>query len=376
MPNLAWLSRIPVVDAYNEQNRINDEATAASTREVVAKQGILASLAAQQEKARARAREEALAAELQGLGPNPTREQLAGLGARYVRDPVKLMEIQERALGRAEDRASRESVAAHALSAQKAQRQEMMEFRYDDLSRREQEARTRSEDRSLDRASREAAAKQADTTRRYLGGLMDAARREGLELRRDLGQQSLELRRDINAQKTERVATEQEASVNNVSANMNRLAQEANRLLAHPGLSKTTGIRSIVPLIGGLATVPGTDAANFKAGLETLKSQAGFSVLQAMRDASKTGGALGQVSDFENRMLQANLGALDTAQSEDEFKAALNKIITYTEEAKERLRNAAKSAPAAPTGASGVPTGVDPKIWAVMTPGEKALWQK
>lgn len=130
------------------------------------------------------------------------------------------------------------------------------------------------------------------------------------------------------------------AILNGTQADLDRLAREAQRLLNHPGLSKTTGIMSAVPGVGGLATIPGTDAANFKAGLETLKSETGINVLQNMRNNSKTGGALGQVSDFENRMLQANLGSLDRAQSEPEFRASLQKIIKYTDEAKDRLRAA------------------------------------
>lgn len=126
----------------------------------------------------------------------------------------------------------------------------------------------------------------------------------------------------------------------NSQGDLDRLALEANRLLTHPGLSKTTGIMSAVPLVGGVATIPGTEAANFKAGLDTLKSQTGFSVLQNMRNNSKTGGALGQVSDFENKMLQANLASLNMAQSEPEFKAALSKIIKYTDDAKGRLQSA------------------------------------
>jgi len=130
------------------------------------------------------------------------------------------------------------------------------------------------------------------------------------------------------------------AALQSTTAALDRLQLEANRIKGHPGLEKTTGIMSKVPLVGGLLTVPGTDAANFKAGLDTLKSQAGFTVLQEMRNNSKTGGALGQVSDFENRLLQANLASLDTAQSESEFKAALDKLVTYTEGAKDRIRAA------------------------------------
>lgn len=130
------------------------------------------------------------------------------------------------------------------------------------------------------------------------------------------------------------------AALQGSSAQLDRLSVEANRLLNSPGLSKSTGLMSIVPVVGGVASMPGGDAANFKAGLDTLKSQVGFSVLQTMRDMSKTGGALGAVSDRENAMLQNNLAALDRAQSEQEFRASLQRIIDYAEQAKGRLREA------------------------------------
>lgn len=130
------------------------------------------------------------------------------------------------------------------------------------------------------------------------------------------------------------------AALGSMQSDMDRLATEANRLKEHPGLSKATGVMGWVPGVGGLATIPGTDAANFKAGLETLKSQVAFGVLQNMRNNSKTGGALGQVSDKEGALLAANLAAIDIAQSPQEFKEALDRIIKYTDGAKDRLRSA------------------------------------
>lgn len=65
---------------------------------------------------------------------------------------------------------------------------------------------------------------------------------------------------------------------------------------------------------------------NFSAQLETLKSNIAFGELTAMREASKTGGALGQVSDKEAQLLQNALGALNMSQSPDNFKLQLQKI--------------------------------------------------
>jgi hypothetical protein len=134
--------------------------------------------------------------------------------------------------------------------------------------------------------------------------------------------------------KRQNAASQAFASLNSANENLNRLGQAANSLMNHPGLSRITGIMSKLP------NMPGSAAANAQALLDNLKSQAGFTVLQNMRDMSKTGGALGQVSDFENKMLQANLAALDSAQSLPEFKKALKQIINFTEKSKANLWNA------------------------------------
>jgi len=84
--------------------------------------------------------------------------------------------------------------------------------------------------------------------------------------------------------------------------------------------SKTVGLGSLTSYI------PGTDARNFKAEVDTLKANVAFSELTAMREASKTGGALGAISDRELGLLQSSLGALDTGQSPENFRLQLGKV--------------------------------------------------
>jgi hypothetical protein len=124
------------------------------------------------------------------------------------------------------------------------------------------------------------------------------------------------------------------AAVDGVTSELDRLAAAANQLKNHPGLDGITGIKGKIP------NIPGSKAANAEALLETLKSQTAFSVLQTMRNNSKTGGALGQVSDKEGQLLQNNLAALDKAQSASAYRDALQKIIDYTDKSKERLKKA------------------------------------
>ncbi len=85
-------------------------------------------------------------------------------------------------------------------------------------------------------------------------------------------------------------------------------------------------------ILGRTAAVPMPESLrsdayrNFKAQLNTLISNITFGELTAMREASKTGGALGQVSDTEGRLLGSSLGALSMTQSPEAFKQQLQKI--------------------------------------------------
>lgn len=75
-----------------------------------------------------------------------------------------------------------------------------------------------------------------------------------------------------------------------------------------------------------LRGIPTTKSRDFNAELQTLKSNIAFNELTQMREASKTGGALGQVSDREGRLLESALGALDSGQSPENFKQNLTRI--------------------------------------------------
>ncbi len=74
--------------------------------------------------------------------------------------------------------------------------------------------------------------------------------------------------------------------------------------------------------------IGGTDAANLDAALSTITSSVGFDRLQAMRDASPTGGALGQVSENELRQLNASLGSISQRQDDEQLLKNLEKIKT------------------------------------------------
>lgn len=69
-------------------------------------------------------------------------------------------------------------------------------------------------------------------------------------------------------------------------------------------------------MASGGGALPSTDARALDNYLNTIKANVGFDQLQSMRENSPTGGALGQVSDMENKLLQAVKGALDPLSPE------------------------------------------------------------
>lgn len=77
---------------------------------------------------------------------------------------------------------------------------------------------------------------------------------------------------------------------------------------------------------GASSSISGTDAHQLSQFLSTIKANAGFDKLQAMRDSSPTGGALGQVTEKELGFLQAAIGSLEQSQSSDELKYNLERV--------------------------------------------------
>jgi len=94
-----------------------------------------------------------------------------------------------------------------------------------------------------------------------------------------------------------------------------------------------------------LSKIAGTNAYDVGALVQTIRANIGFDKLQAMRDASPTGGALGQVSNQEIAFLQSTLNNLDQGQTTAQFTEQLNllenmynkvirKLNAYPDEAK------------------------------------------
>lgn len=103
-------------------------------------------------------------------------------------------------------------------------------------------------------------------------------------------------------------------------------------------LRDSKGLDEITGFVAGRA--PGVTAAGRKAQAlyEKIVAKGGFQALQDLRDASKTGGALGNVSNQEGKQLAASFAAIDRRQSAADVRAALEQAIADVEGSKTRVR--------------------------------------
>jgi len=106
-------------------------------------------------------------------------------------------------------------------------------------------------------------------------------------------------------------AKKQQASL--VSSDIGRALEQSTGL--------TTGFTG-----GILSAVAGTPAFDLKENLRGIKANVGFDKLQSMRENSPTGGALGQVSDSENKLLQSVMGSVEQSQSKEQLDRNLTRL--------------------------------------------------
>lgn len=111
-----------------------------------------------------------------------------------------------------------------------------------------------------------------------------------------------------------------------------------------------------------MGLVPGTKAYDLDKTIDTIKANLGFSELQAMREASPTGGALGQVAIQELAMLQSTVASLEKGQSEGNLRRGLSQVKHHFERWKKAVMEANAGAVAAPGGGGGTPASPPPSV--------------
>ncbi|EBO3989232.1 acyltransferase [Salmonella enterica] len=129
----------------------------------------------------------------------------------------------------------------------------------------------------------------------------------------ELKQKQADVRQKADIARADRQATAQGA-VDTFSTALDSL----NEIEQSPGLSKAVGIRSAFP------TVPGSDAANFEARLDTFKAQTFLPMVQSLK-------GMGALSDAEGKKLSDAVGALSPKMSEKAFRDSIGKIRNQLE---------------------------------------------
>ncbi len=97
-----------------------------------------------------------------------------------------------------------------------------------------------------------------------------------------------------------------------------------------------------------LGRVTGSGAFDLEKTIDTIKANLGFSELQAMREASPTGGALGQVAVQELTMLQSTVASLDKGQDAKIVRKNLEQVKKHFENWRNAVTQSQQGAPAAP----------------------------
>jgi len=163
--------------------------------------------------------------------------------------------------------------------------------------------------------------------KKAVSGDIDKNDLEMLKLRTQI----LEINDRIATREAERKAKEAEAKetetlkekktkhlISGIDSVLGEIDKAVDQVKASPSATGITGAATSI--------VPGSPSYNLRRRVETIKANVGFDKLQAMRDASPTGGALGQVSERELNFLQSTITALDPNMGDKELIEGLRKV--------------------------------------------------
>jgi hypothetical protein len=115
------------------------------------------------------------------------------------------------------------------------------------------------------------------------------------------------------------------------------VVEDIDRALATTSWASTGPMAAAkdLPIFGGI-----TPAGQMESLLSTIEANVGFDKLQAMREASPTGGALGSVTERELAFLQSVFGSLRQDTSEENVRYNLTRLREHMVGREARLRAA------------------------------------
>jgi hypothetical protein len=264
---------------------------------------------------------------------------------------------------------SAEKMAELALQRTRAEREET---RLDlEAARVEETQRHQRAMESISGTQAERQQKQLEETQRHNKAM------EGLDARRVGISAAAEARKaeqgetplsNKEIQKREAVRPQATSAIKGFEAKSESFINDLKALRDHPGLSQITG------LIAGRAPAFTKEGRAAQALYDKILAKGGFEALQQMREASKTGGALGNVSNQEGKQLQASFAAIDRKQDAEDVRKALDTAISDVEGARVRMREAYndtysyREQPTAPAAPSLSPADKQALDWANSNP--------
>lgn len=224
--------------------------------------------------------------------------QLTDLIGMHAVGPEKYFDIQDKVAGRDIDRGK----LAETIRSNQAG---------EALQQRGQDITVRGQNISAQNAARSREIQRAELQDKVLDRQIA---RETNQIKLDeLKQKQADVRQKAEIAKADRQAAAQGA-VDTFSTALDSLGE----IEKSPGLSKAVGVRSAFP------TVPGSDAANFEARLDTFKAQTFLPMVASLK-------GMGALSDAEGKKLSDAVGALSPKMSEDAFRSSIGKIRTQLE---------------------------------------------
>jgi hypothetical protein len=154
------------------------------------------------------------------------------------------------------------------------------------------------------------------------------------------------------------------AAIKGYESKADLFIEDLKKLRDHPGLENITGV------IAGRTPSITADGRAAQALYDKIVAKGGFQALQDLRAMSKTGGALGNVSNQEGKQLTQSFAAISQIQDAKDVQAAIDQAIADIEGSKTRTREAYDATyeyrNAAPTSTGGAPvTGNSPAAQAL-----------
>jgi hypothetical protein len=123
-------------------------------------------------------------------------------------------------------------------------------------------------------------------------------------------------------------------AVKTVESKADKLITDIETLKNHPGLASITGT------VYGRTPSVTSEGRAAQALYDSIVARGGFQELSAMRAASPTGGALGNVSNQEGQQLKDAFGTLNRTQDANDLRTQLGRVAEDVRGAKTRIREA------------------------------------